>query len=590
MFKLAFKLKKSYGKYFGFSRQSLWHTLALLGVFASNVAMAFIIALINSLFSNVIGIISLPGLTYTLFFISALQFIGAILVYATAAALTYALASWLGRSLGRAKSKDLWQRWLTNQRAFLAKFTHTDPPVNPAQVIAEDSTETAESAGYLLSSFLMALSNGILGFSGLWILSATLAVVVFGQALLIPGYMALAAVIYSLGYNFIMKFFGKKLKKNEAALKQVSGDIEQQLHHVDTFAEHVAIRQGAEVEKKYLEKLDQKKSEKFKLHFFVNTGLDFLRTIHQQLGLAMGLLLAAPQIIAQKLSATQIFQVSQYFAYVVGFFTWQHDNYEEVTRTQVGLERMEQFEVMLSECDKLRREKKTQLEYSPTGTEIIFSNLTVQTPSRTVCTHFSEELHIPQGSRVKITGASGVGKSTLIRMLGDIWPFGSGKISIPAKKEEILAFSQEAYFTKNASLWEAIVYPYVQSQPLSERKEQAKAWMKELDFRQEHIDELDRVKDWGKILSGGEKQRIALLSILVHKPKVVFMDEAISGLDEKLAEQVLALLIKELPDTTFVCVDHTKLSNFYTHELVLTQENPPAFKPIRQTPKLQLVA
>jgi putative ATP-binding cassette transporter len=589
MFALFLKFKKRYGQHFGLSGKSLWHTLALFGLITANVAMAFLIALANSLFNNLVGVISLPGVTYTAFFMAAFQFIGVILIYAAAASLTYTLASWLGRSLGREKTKALWKRWLTNKSAFLAKFIKTDENLNHSQVIVQDTTNSAQSAARLLASVLMVFFNGLLGLYGLWVLSSTLTLVVFGQVWLIPGYMALAAIVYSVAYNGIMKIFGKKLKKNESELQQINGEIEQQLHHIDTFSEHVAIREGSEVEMQYLEKADQKRAKKFRLHFFVNTGLDFLRTIHQQIGFAMGLLLSAPQVIAQKLSVAQIFEVSQYFSYVVGLFTWYHDNYEAVTEVQVGIDRISKFEDLLAQCEDLNQNKETTVEYLPQNTEITFNNLCLQTPNKKTCAQFSD-LHIPRGSRVKITGQSGVGKSTLIRMLGGVWPFGSGKISIPAKKEAVLSFCQETYFSKNATLWDAIIYPVVENEDLSGKKAQAKEWMQKLKIKQDHIDNLDTIQEWGKILSGGEKQRIALLSILIHRPEIVFIDEGLSALDQELADQALQLLQATLPETTFICVDHMAQRAFYTHELILTQDQEPELKVMSNIPALKLVA
>jgi putative ATP-binding cassette transporter len=49
-----------------------------------------------------------------------------------------------------------------------------------------------------------------------------------------------------------------------------------------------------------------------------------------------------------------------------------------------------------------------------------------------------------------------------------------------------------------------------------------------------HTDRLDEVNDWAKVLSPGEQQHIAFTRILFAKPKVVFLDDATSALDERL--------------------------------------------------------
>ena len=57
------------------------------------------------------------------------------------------------------------------------------------------------------------------------------------------------------------------------------------------------------------------------------------------------------------------------------------------------------------------------------------------------------------------------------------------------------------------------------------------------------VDRLDEEKDWAKVLSPGEQQRVAFARILLTKPKAVFLDEATSALDEGL-EMTLYQLIR----------------------------------------------
>ena len=83
-------------------------------------------------------------------------------------------------------------------------------------------------------------------------------------------------------------------------------------------------------------------------------------------------------------------------------------------------------------------------------------------------------------------------------------------------------------------------------------------------------DRLDETERWDHILSGGEQQRVAFARVLVHKPDWIFMDEATSALDETGQENVMELLIEELPDTSIVSIGHRPgLEVFHTRELTL---------------------
>jgi putative ATP-binding cassette transporter len=88
-----------------------------------------------------------------------------------------------------------------------------------------------------------------------------------------------------------------------------------------------------------------------------------------------------------------------------------------------------------------------------------------------------------------------------------------------------------------------------------------------LDHLRERLDERER---WDHILSGGEQQRVAFARTLVHKPQWIFMDEATSALDEAGQENIMKLLIEELPETSVVSIGHRPgLEVFHTRELTL---------------------
>lgn len=87
------------------------------------------------------------------------------------------------------------------------------------------------------------------------------------------------------------------------------------------------------------------------------------------------------------------------------------------------------------------------------------------------------------------------------------------------------------------------------------------------------VSRLDEVQDWAKVLSPGEQQRIAFARILLVKPKVVFLDESTSALDEGLEFMLYQRVRTDLPDTILVSVSHrTTVEQHHTHELELLGE------------------
>jgi len=65
-------------------------------------------------------------------------------------------------------------------------------------------------------------------------------------------------------------------------------------------------------------------------------------------------------------------------------------------------------------------------------------------------------------------------------------------------------------------------------------------------------DRLEQEQDWSRILSLGEQQRLAFARLLLHKPKVAFLDEASASLDEGMEHAMYRLIREELPTTTII--------------------------------------
>ena len=63
---------------------------------------------------------------------------------------------------------------------------------------------------------------------------------------------------------------------------------------------------------------------------------------------------------------------------------------------------------------------------------------------------------------------------------------------------------------------------------------------------------LDEVARWDQVLSNGERQRLAMARLLIHRPRVIILDDALSALEEQAQSALLARLRSELPDATIV--------------------------------------
>jgi vitamin B12/bleomycin/antimicrobial peptide transport system ATP-binding/permease protein len=84
---------------------------------------------------------------------------------------------------------------------------------------------------------------------------------------------------------------------------------------------------------------------------------------------------------------------------------------------------------------------------------------------------------------------------------------------------------------------------------------------------------MDDEVDWSQTLSPGEQQRLAFGRILLARPKLAFLDETTSALDEGLEQAMYDLVHERLPECTIVSVGHrSTLQALHTQQLTLLGE------------------
>ncbi|WP_371423038.1 ABC transporter ATP-binding protein/permease [Tardiphaga sp.] len=450
-----------------------------------------------------------------------------------------------------------WRRWMTERYlgSWLADANHYrmqlqgDAADNPDQRIAEDVRlfveRTLDIGIGLLSSVVTLFSFVII----LWGLSDAAPLHVFGRDIAIPGYLVWGALVYAVIGTALTHYIGAPLMALNFQQQRYEADFRFNLVRARENAEQIALLRGEPVER-------QRLSTRFQL--VVGNWLDIMRRTkkltsftvsYQQIAIILPYVLVAPAYFAEKVQLGAVMQTADAFGTVQGALSFFVTAYRTLAEWQSGVMRLDGFEHAIANA-QAQTTKADIVHVAETGTsDIALAGLTLALPNGAAMVE-TPGFNFSRGERTLLTGPSGSGKSTLFRAIAGIWPFGKGKISIPADAA-IMMLPQRPYFPVGP-LQDAVAYP-AETDAFSPQEIADAVTAVGLPALATRLDEDGH---WNRMLSLGEQQRLGVARALLQKPRYLFLDEATASLDEPSEAALYRLLEDELPGTTIVSIGH----------------------------------
>jgi len=367
----------------------------------------------------------------------------------------------------------------------------------------------------------------------------------------ISGKLCLFAVGYAVLSTVVANFFGKYLVDLNFREKQKSADFRYCLVQIRDNVESIAFYRGEEREKSRVTAGFLDLISVLKLLIGWQRNVDFFNKGYNQIAFFIPFLVLAPLFLSGKLPYGDIGVAAGAFAQVLSSLSVVADNISAFTWIATEVNRLDTFDSALEQAAKTEFPADAALIRSEEGSGIALDNVTLQTPdySHTLLKGVTAEV-LP-GSGLLIAGASGVGKSSVLRAIAGLWSAGAGTIIRPPLRE--MFFLPQRPYIILGSLREQLLYPELDKEtPLEEL--QAMLEKVNLGDMAERFGGFDMIMDWENMLSPGEQQRLAFARLLLARPRYAVLDEATSALDVK-NEAHLYRQLKE-SGTTFISVGH----------------------------------
>ncbi|QDM15000.1 ABC transporter ATP-binding protein/permease [Tardiphaga sp. vice352] len=456
-------------------------------------------------------------------------------------------------------------RWLTQGRYYQLNLVGGDHQ-NPEYRIAEDLRIATDSpvdfAAGVISAFLSATTFIVV----LWTIGGALTLSIGGSVVTIPGFLVIAAVLYAGIASGSIMTIGRAFVQTSEDKNQAEAEYRYALTRVRENGESIALLGGEEEERAGIDRT------------FGSVLKQWARLAHQHMRTTLvsqgssliapvvPLLLCAPKFLDGSMSLGQVMQAASAFTIVQAAFGWLVDNYPRLADWNACARRISSLMMSLDGLERAERgDGIGRITRGETTGDTMLSlhNLSVTLDDGTAVVG-DAEVAIEPGERLLVAGESGTGKSTLVRAIAGLWPWGGGSINFHPDRR-LFMLPQKPY-VPSGTLRRAAAYPAA-----------AEDWsVEEIGVALDKVglghlkEKIEEDAPWDQTLSGGEKQRLAFARLFLHKPDIIVLDEATSALDAKSQDRMMELLTQELPSATVVSVAHrAELEVFHSRKIVL---------------------
>lgn len=450
-------------------------------------------------------------------------------------------------------SRRLVDDWLDGHAYFRGQLA-THPIDNPDQRIQQDidivtaGTGEPNTPGHgsstmlvfgAVESMLSVVSFGVI----LWTLSGPLTIL----NVTLPRALFWIVIFYVLAATVIAFWIGRPLIRFSFLNEMLNASYRYAMIRLKDAASAVGLYGGEDVERDHLRDrlsaiIANYRRWLNRMVLFVGWNLSVSQAINP-----LPYLVQAQRLFAGQISFGDLMQSAAAFAAIHDSLSFFRNAYDQFASYRAALIRLDGLR------EEIRRARSMpglrEVESPGEGVEV--TGVDVRTPDGRALIR-GLDLELEPGDALVITGPSGSGKTVLLESLAGLWPHASGEVRLPIGADGGVMFLSQLPYLPLGDLRAATAYPLQPDAVGDEAIQRAlvKVALPHLVIR------IKEVRDWAKLLSIGEQQRIAFARILLGRPAAVFLDESTSALDEGLEMMLYQAVRAEMPDSIVVSVSH----------------------------------
>ncbi|ABM31031.1 ABC transporter ATP-binding protein/permease [Paracidovorax citrulli] len=497
-----------------------------------------------------------------------------------------------------------WRRWLTHRflDGYLGRRRYYELNAegtvdNPDQRISEDINSFTGRSTHFLLIFIGAMMQLVAFSAVLWSIS---------QAL-----VAFLAVYALVGTVMALYVFGAPLIRLNFWQLRREADFRFGLMRLRENAESIAFYRGEAQERAQLDHSFQAVFNNYARLIKRQRSLNLFQRAFSQLTLVIPSIILADAVLSGDMEVGRAIQAGGAFAAVLASVSLIVDNFENLSRFVAGIGRLDTLrqaleapadrrtpepmepEAAAAARRQLREQRREQRRarrrggvpsataaapvaaLSPQacgeieareGERFAVEGLDLYTPRFARLLVRDLSLDLQPGDALLITGASGCGKSSLLRALAGLWRDGRGVVHHPPM-DSVFFLPQRPYM-QPGTLRSQMIYPARDTDLADEQLLEVLNAVQLPDLAG-RVGGLDAVRDWEKELSIGEQQRLAFARVLVRQPRTVILDEATSALDSA-NEAALYERVRASGASVISIAHRPAVLAHHTHVLVLT--------------------